>query len=444
MQVLVGGGLDVVHHVWPVLGILTEPLVELAAETTGDVRDDPVERLAAVLVEVQIVVDERAQQTSGLRAAIRVHVPENVRRGVSFACRPVFEPGGAVAQRGDAEPHDRRADRRIGHLVQAPLLEPALEPDVACVGDDRAAGDAGKAPAVALDRGRVSIGLVADLQHRGALVEIGGRIGAMTTIREQEVRGRPRRLKLGVDAPGDAIAARVERFRSAQAEQPGHLGQIDLPAARDHREAASHQEAVAWIDRRIRIGAGNERRTGRAVEVRDRDRVAPVDHVEHDAAARAPAIDRHQDRHVGFELDASRMVPRSQRDVGDALVRRVLGIDREPKRSFQLLVGTGVAERRTAGQWTPKSHVEPGHGHQALSTRRGRRLEIEPRSTASASSSISVGSALRITTRAPARLATGTTPAIGIDRQLRTDGEHQVAARRPRAARAYRSSCTSP
>src|SRR4029077_16890563 len=79
----------------------------------------------------------------------------------------------------------------------------------------------------------------------------------------------------------------------------------------------------------------------------------------------------------------------------------------------QLLVGPGVAERPTAGQWTPQSHVEPGHRHQALSTRRGRRLACEPRGPASASSSISVGSALRITTRAPARLATGTTPAMG-------------------------------
>src|SRR5258706_11374365 len=75
VQVLVGGGLDVVHHVRPVLRVLAEPLVELAAETAGDVRDDPVERFAAVLVEIQIVVDERAQQTSGLRAPIRVHGP---------------------------------------------------------------------------------------------------------------------------------------------------------------------------------------------------------------------------------------------------------------------------------------------------------------------------------------------------------------------------------
>src|SRR5207237_3244074 len=143
------------------------------------------------------------------------------------------------------------------------------------------------------------------------------------------------------------------------------------------------------------------------------DRVASVDHVEHHATAAASAVDRRQDRRVGLELDPARVVARRQRHVGDALVRRVLGIDREAERSLQLLVGADVTERRATRQRTTQPYVEPRHGHQAPSTSRGKRLEIAPRRTASASSSISVGSALRITTRAPPRLATGTTPAIG-------------------------------
>src|SRR5262249_58588803 len=47
------------------------------------------------------------------------------------------------------------------------------------------------------------------------------------------------------------------------------------------------------------------------------------------------------------------------------------------------------------------------------SARRGRIALIEPRRTASARSSMAVGSAFRMTTRAPASLATGTTPALG-------------------------------
>ena len=138
VQVLVGRRLDVVHHVRPVFRVLTEPLVELAPETAGDVRDDPVERFAALLVEVEIVVDQSPEESSGLRAAVGVHGAESVGRRVALARGPALEPGGAVAQRGDPEPDHRRADRGIGDLVQAALLEAALEPDVARIRDDRA------------------------------------------------------------------------------------------------------------------------------------------------------------------------------------------------------------------------------------------------------------------------------------------------------------------
>jgi len=57
--------------------------------------------------------------------------------------------------------------------------------------------------------------------------------------------------------------------------------------------------------------------------------------------------------------------------------------------------------------------VHGGPRRPPIQTRRGSRALIEPRSTMSASESISVGSALRITTPAPASFATGTTPAIG-------------------------------
>src|SRR5207247_9997512 len=113
------------------------------------------------------------------------------------------------------------------------------------------------------------------------------------------------------------------------------------------------------------------------------------------------------------EREAPRVVAGCEPHVGDALVRGVLRVDREVEGPFQLLVDTDVAERRAPRERTAKSLLEPGHRHPALSTIWGSRLEIDPRRTASPSSSISVGLALWITTRAPARLATGTTPAIG-------------------------------
>ena len=66
LELLGGRRDDAIHHVRPVLGVLAEPLVELAAEPAGDVGDGAVERLAAVLVPVQVVVDQRPQEPAGL------------------------------------------------------------------------------------------------------------------------------------------------------------------------------------------------------------------------------------------------------------------------------------------------------------------------------------------------------------------------------------------
>src|SRR5207253_11411474 len=55
----------------------------------------------------------------------------------------------------------------------------------------------------------------------------------------------------------------------------------------------------------------------------------------------------------------------------------------------------------------------PGPVARNYPTRLGKISLMEPRSTASARASISVGSAFRMTTRAPDSLAAGTTPATG-------------------------------
>ena len=54
------------HHLGSVLGVLAEALVELPAHAARHVGDDPVERLAPVLVDVQIPVDQRAQEAPRL------------------------------------------------------------------------------------------------------------------------------------------------------------------------------------------------------------------------------------------------------------------------------------------------------------------------------------------------------------------------------------------
>src|SRR2546428_9745013 len=156
--------MNVVHHVRPVLGVLPEPLVELTAKPAGDVRDDSVERLPTLLVEVEVVVDQRPEQPPGLRSTVGVRVTDGRRRRIPLARRPVLEPGDRVTERRDAEPEYRRADRGVGHLVEPPLLEPAVDPDVARVGHDAAGGDTGEAPPATRDRRRLAVRLVAGPQ----------------------------------------------------------------------------------------------------------------------------------------------------------------------------------------------------------------------------------------------------------------------------------------
>ncbi|PYM49581.1 MAG: hypothetical protein DME16_08635 [Candidatus Rokuibacteriota bacterium] len=55
-------GKEVSHHLRAVLRVLAEALVELAPQTARHIGDDAVQRLAALLVEVEVVVDVGAEE----------------------------------------------------------------------------------------------------------------------------------------------------------------------------------------------------------------------------------------------------------------------------------------------------------------------------------------------------------------------------------------------
>jgi hypothetical protein len=233
---------------------------------------------------------------------------------------------------------------------------------VARIGDDAPAGRAGEAPARAGNRLRRPVELIADEQHRVALLEIGGRMREVAAVGEQEVLDALGRLEIDVDPPAQRPAVGVQGLRRVEAVQPGQLRHVALPAARDDDVAAPHQEPVAGVERGIRIGVGPEDRPGGVVEVRHGHRVAAVDDVHDRAPAGAAALDRQQDRHVGGELDAAVAAGR-EADVRDRGVGRVRGIDGEAQAALQLLVGADVAERAAPGQRSAQREVEVGHRH---------------------------------------------------------------------------------
>src|SRR5205823_5662085 len=107
-----------------------------------------------------------------------------------------------------------------------------------------------------------------------------------------------------------------------------------------------------------------EHGTRGAVEVGDRHRVAAIHHVEDEPATGAAAIDGDENRGVRRELDAAGGVAWRQPDVGDALVGRMLRIDREVEPALQLLVGSHAAEGVAVGEGTAQADVESSDGHQ--------------------------------------------------------------------------------
>ena len=265
----------------------------------------PSMRLAPVLVEIQILVGERAQQAPGLRAPVGIGPAQAPRRRMARGRVAVLEPGHAVAQRGHGEAEHRRAHRGVRDLVQAALLEAAVEVDARGVGDDASALDAGEAPARARNHGLRSVGDVPNGQDGAGLLEVGGGVGNVAAIREEELRDGRRGLKLRVNASAEGLALCIPGLGRVHPEEARNLRDVALPPARDHDEAALHQEAVAHVDRRVRIRARAEQRAGGPVEIRHRDRIAAVDDVEHDAPAALRAIERQQDGDVRAPLDAA-------------------------------------------------------------------------------------------------------------------------------------------
>ena len=354
---LVGEREEVRHHVVAVLRVLAEALVELAAHAAGHVGEHAVEGLAALLVQVQVLVDQGPEQPPGLGAAVGVGPAEAAGRRVALGRAAVLEPGHRLAERGHREPLHRRALRGVGHLVEPPLLEAAVEVDVPGVRDDASALAAREAPALARDRGGGPVGLIADGEERVPLLEVRGRIRHVAAVGQQEVGDGPGRLHLGVDAPAQRSALCVPRLGRAHADEPGHARQVPLPAAGDDDPAALHQEAVAHVDRRVRVRPRPEGGPGGAVEVGHRHRVAAVDHVQEKPPAALRAVHRQEDRHVRIPRDPPGRVARGQRDVGDAPVRGVERIDGEVQPPLQLLVA------RKAGQRAAQRDVEAGDRH---------------------------------------------------------------------------------
>ena len=116
----------------------------------------------------------------------------------------------------------------------------------------------------------------------------------------------------------------------------------------------------------MRVAARSEGRPRGVVEVRDADGVASIHDIDQEPPARPPSIHGQQDGHVRREGNPTRRIPRSQLDVGDGAIRRVLRIDREVDPAQQLLVAARIAKGAPPGERTTLRHLKARDRHDRL------------------------------------------------------------------------------
>src|SRR5262249_54743479 len=109
--------------------------------------------------------------------------------------RAVLDPRGRSAEGGGAEADDGRSHRGVGDAVEPALLAAAPEGGVARIG--------AKTPALAWNDRRLAVGLVLHGQLRAPLLEVGGGIGPVTAVGEEQRRRGRVGLELRVDASFD-------------------------------------------------------------------------------------------------------------------------------------------------------------------------------------------------------------------------------------------------
>jgi hypothetical protein len=118
----------------------------------------------------------------------------------------VFDPRCAVAQCCKAEAEDACTCGCVDDLVEAAFFEFFRGADVVGVWDVVAIViDSAKTPVGARDR----LWFVSDLYVGVWLVHIGGRVGAVAFVGEEDVVGVDGRLQLGVDAAGDQLRGAI-------------------------------------------------------------------------------------------------------------------------------------------------------------------------------------------------------------------------------------------
>ena len=320
-----------------VLGGLPKAHVEFAARPASHVRDDPVEGRPVLLILVDAHVDVLSQEATALRSTHGVGVIYGTSQRVPSCNWSVFQERDRVAHGDEPQSDDPAASGGVDQLVNPSRIETGGHVDVAVLRFHVLIFDPNEGPLAPVNGYGGTVGQVPHRQGCLSFIRVGGRIGQVLPVCQQENLGGFVALELAHDLAGQRPLG-ADSFRALQSDESWRGRDVGLPAAPDHRVAPSHQVAVAGLQWQSGVG-GN----GGAVHGQG-GLPAPVHHVEQDAAVAPIDVHRLERGEVCGELHLAGEIAGRQVEVGNSLIPGVRRVYRIVGRAFEEFVRAHIAE----------------------------------------------------------------------------------------------------
>ena len=315
-------------------GGLRERHVEEHAADAGDVRMNPVEDPAALLVAIEALGDVIAEIAAGLGEADGQGVGDLASRGLGRV-RVVAQPTHDVARGGEAQ----RLHLGIPGLVVELIEEAGLGLGVVAQLDG-APIDEG--PLIERQLARLVGGAFADREPGARLFQGGSLVGELEDLEHAHARARHELLAHGLD---DRLAIVGGERRG---EGQPHVGarRIRVPARPHDGVALAQRKGIAEIGK----GLGIVHALRAVGDVAEQHLATAVVHFVEDAAVAPGKVLRAQDEDVGRVLDLAAGVARRLVDQRDALVGGIGRIDFAACGRDHALIGADLAEGGAFGQ----------------------------------------------------------------------------------------------
>src|SRR5580658_8497061 len=356
---------------------LRKALIETTAAAAADLRPDAVEDLAVFFVFIETLIHEGAEKAAALRdaegdAALEV-VVLIAEQGFRAA---VLEERGEVTHGGGAETGDDGIFCEIDNFVDPSGRESAFHLNLVFQRSWIAAAAGvgpgiAKRPLVARNECARAVDGIADVHFVFRRIRVSRGVANLCAVSQADgfhaLIARPLRDNQARDGLAVLFGDRDREMEKIRAR-----GNIELPADPDERVALLEQKAIAKGLGRVDV----ERATGE-IEGAQEAFAAAVRNLKQCRAVAFSGIARLEDEEIGFELDKTGSVDRSQIQVGNDAARGEFGVDGELHPSLNGLIRAGGAKGLTVQNVLPLDDVNFIHGGEQRMGKCGKKGEAK-------------------------------------------------------------------